>query len=285
MNSCVNPAACGDIIDGMSGRFDRARLEREMRAAQRKAEQDIRRQMQTAEREYKREVDRVSRENQRRVDEHNRKVDAENKRRVEAHNREVDRVNRENKRRVDEHNRKADRHNQAVIDDLNKRLRAASSGPRYTAGEEALADRVQQALAEQPAREFDAFLSYARIDGSEVGGALRGELEILGVSVWFDEVAIVPGKSQARQMDQGLQRARAGIAVLTPAYLAGRFWTERELGALLHKDTLIPVLHNVTFEQVKEYSGILPDLAGFETSRDSVEVIAQKIAAAVLGPE
>ena len=70
--------------------------------------------------------------------------------------------------------------------------------------------------------------------------------------------------------------------LLTPAYIAGRFWTERELGALHHKQTLIPVLHGVTFKDVAEYSGILPDLAGFETARDSVEVIAQKIAAAVV---
>jgi hypothetical protein len=42
------------------------------------------------------------------------------------------------------------------------------------------------------------------------------------------------------------------------------------------------VLDGVTFEQVAEYSGILPDLAGFETERDSLEAIAQKIAAAVL---
>lgn len=41
------------------------------------------------------------------------------------------------------------------------------------------------------------------------------------------------------------------------------------------------MLHRVTFDQVAEYSGILPDLAGFQTSRDSVKVIAQKIAAAV----
>jgi hypothetical protein len=254
-----------------------------MRAAQRKAEQEWRRQVQQAEREINREIDRVNRENQRRVDQHNRKVDAENKRRVDAYNRDVDRTNRENQRRVDEHNRKADRHNQSVIADLNRQLRAASTGPRYTVAEEGLADRVQHAVAQQAEREVDAFLSYARIDGSEIGGALREQLESLGVSVWFDEVAIVPGKSQARQMDQGLQRARAGIAVLTPAYLAGRFWTERELGALLHKDTLIPVLHGVTFDEVKEYSGILPDLAGFETARDSIGVIAQKIAAAVVG--
>lgn len=48
------------------------------------------------------------------------------------------------------------------------------------------------------------------------------------------------------------------------------------------QETLIPVLHNVTFEQVAEYSGILPDLAGFETARDSVQDIAAKIAAAIL---
>jgi D-alanyl-D-alanine carboxypeptidase len=61
-----------------------------------------------------------------------------------------------------------------------------------------------------------------------------------------------------------------------------RFWTERELGALLSKETLIPVLHNVTFEGVKQYSGILPDLAGFTTAQVSIADIAKKIAAAVL---
>lgn len=276
--------------------FDRARWEREIREAQRRAEQEARRAAQQWEREVNREIDRVNRENQRRVheynrgvDEHNRRVAAdwnraaqEEQRRVDAHNREVDRVNRENARRLNEYNRKAHARNQNLVGELNRQLRAASSGPRYTIPEQALADRVQLALAEVSDREFDAFVSYARIDAAEVGSALTQELQAQGATVWFDEVAIVPGKSQARQMDIGLQRARAGVAVLTPAYLAGRFWTERELGALLHKETLIPVLHGVTFDQVKEYSGILPDLAGFETSRDSIGVIAQKIAAAIL---
>lgn len=86
-------------------------------------------------------------------------------------------------------------------------------------------------------------------------------------------------------MDQGLRKARSGIALLTPAYLAGRFWTERELGALLGKSTLIPVLHQVTFDDVKEFSGILPDLAGFTTASDSVDEIAEEITAAVLVTE
>jgi hypothetical protein len=257
----------------MAQGFDAARFNREMRDAQRKAQAA-----------YKREVERVNRE----VAAYNRKVDQHNQR-------EIDRVNRENQRSADAHNRKVDQHNQrelrrvnahnqAAVADLNHRLRTASPGPRYTVEEQSLADRVQQAAAQRDDREWDTFLSYARIDGASAGGELRRHLEALGVRVWFDEIAITPGKSQALQMDKGLQKARAGVVLLTPAYLVGRFWTERELGALLHKEMLIPVLHGVTFDQVAEYSGILPDLAGFETSRDTVEVIAEKIAAAVVGP-
>lgn len=269
----------------MATRFNRAQFESQLRAAQRKAENDFR----AAQRRAQAEVDRINRENQRRVDEYNRKARQHNanvvasaNRQIDAHNREIARVNAHNTQ-VNASNARADAQNRSTVAALNSRLRSASGGsPRYTPGEQALADRVHEQATRFPDREWDAFLSYARIDGAEVAVQLRNALTELGVSVWFDEIAITPGKSQALQMDQGLRTARCGVALLTPAYLTGRFWTERELGALLGKSTLIPVLHNVTFEEVAEYSGILPDLAGFETRRDSVEVIAEKIAAAVL---
>ena len=260
---------CGRL-EGTPQRFNRAQFEQQVRAAQRRAQQDVQRRVDA----YNREVDRVNRENQRRVDEHNRKVAQHNQSVIDAYNRDVGRVN--------ERNRRVGARNRAVIADLARQLRSASTqGPRYTVRERELAERVQSAVTTLDDREYDAFLSYARIDGAVVGEELRSELERLGATVWFDAVAIQPGKSQALQMDRGLRSARCGIALLTPAYLTGRFWTERELGALLHKDTLIPVLHGVTFEDVAQYSGILPDLAGFETSRDEIQTIAEKIAAAI----
>ncbi len=254
-------------------------LENQLRQAQRQAEAHLKRQIDEYNRrvdQHNREVERAHREQQRKIDDYNRRAEAHNRQLLEAHNRNVQRVNA--------HNAKVDAQKNAAIGELGRRLAIASSTPRpvYTVQEQALADRVQGAISQLQRRECDVFLSYARIDGAVVGDELRRALEALGISVWFDEVAIQPGKSQALQMDRGLQKARAGIALLTPAYLAGRFWTERELGALLHKDTLIPVLHEVTFDDVAQYSGILPDLAGFETVRDSVETIAQKIAHAVL---
>lgn len=244
----------------MATRFNANEYKRKVRAAQRRMERQI-----------KREVDRVNRANKAAVDSYNRKARAQNQKVIADHN-----------ARVRTHNRRADAHNKRVIEDINRRLRSTSSTVRYTETERRLADRVHEAVGLIDPREYDAFLSYARIDGADVAAELRTCLEGLGVAVWFDEIAIVPGHSQSLQMDAGLRRARAGIALLTPAYLTGRFWTERELGALLCKETLIPVLHNVTFEDVRRYSGILPDLAGFTTVKDTVPEIAEKIAAAIL---
>lgn len=243
---------------------------RQLRAAQRQAEQQAKREMQRIQRQVDAANKKAVAGLNRQVDAHNRKAEAHNLKVIADHNRQVA-----------DHNRRADAHNQKVIKEINRRLAAASRPQvRYTAEDAALVERVQEAIVLDD-RDYDVFLNYARIDGAEVAGELCRHLQDLGIRVWFDEIAIQPGKSQSLQMDHGLRKARAGVALLTPAYLTGRFWVERELGALLSKETLIPVLHKVTFTDVKQYSGILPDLAGFETARDTVFDIAAKIAAAV----
>lgn len=248
--------------------MSRSQFERQVREAQRKAQRDL-----------QREIGRVNRANKKAVDDYNRAVERRNER-------EINRVNRENKkaindynRKVDQHNREANRHNQKMVDDITRQLTAGTRRTvSYRPSEQVLVERVQGAIDFDDGHEYDVFLSYARIDGEAVASELAQALEALGVRVWFDAVAIQPGKSQSLQMDAGLRKASAGIAILTAAYLAGRFWTQRELGALLNKPTLIPVLHGVTFDDVKEYSGILPDLAGFTTDEDAVSMIAEKIA-------
>lgn len=115
----------------MARAFDAAKFNREMRAVQRRAEGQL-----------KREIGRVNRNNQRRADAYNRKVDKNNKKVVADYNRRVNNVNA---------------HNRSVIAELNRQLRAASSGPRYTADEQALADRVQGAVAQHDDRKWDTF--------------------------------------------------------------------------------------------------------------------------------
>lgn len=255
----------------MATQFNRVQFQSKMRAAQRKLDQATR------------DAQRKLEQERRRVAQHNQRLAQERQRQVRAYAKEVDRVNAHNQT-VNTHNRAVDRKNRAALEQMRRQLRSASSARevRYTDSERVLVDRVHQGILKYPDKEYDAFISYARIDGAAVGELLHECLEQHGLEVFFDEVAMQPGKSQSRQLDHALRRAQCGIALLTPAYLTGRFWTERELGALLHKETLIPVLHNVTFDDVANYSGILPDLHGFETSRDEVEIIADKIAAAIL---
>ncbi|GHJ12233.1 toll/interleukin-1 receptor domain-containing protein [Micromonospora sp. AKA38] len=251
--------------------FSASEFNRRLRQAQQDLNRQLRAAQQQAEREMKRQLAAANRE-----------IMAEN-RKVEAHNRKV--INDHN-RAVDQHNRRADAHNKRVLDEINRRLVAASQPQvqvRYTPAEQELVDRVHAALPVGN-REHDLFCSYARIDGEAVTDELHSGLTSLGLDVWRDKAEMKPGKSMARQLDNGLRLARAGIVVLTPAYLAGRFWTERELGALLHKDTVIPVLHNVTFADVKEYSSFLGDMVGFDTAEDSIEEIAAKIASALIDP-
>jgi hypothetical protein len=256
------------------------RLQREAREQQRKIDQyhrNVERAQKKTVDDFNREVRKINAANQaqvKAVNEYNRKIAERNKanfQRVQTFNSEVNRQNTQN-----------DNNSKRLLSDIKQQLRSPSSSIRYTPTEERLADRVYEAVSKSDSREYDVFLSYAKIDGYETASKLRDELEKLEISVWFDEVAIIPGKSQSLQMDSGLKKAIAGIAVLTPAYLAGRFWTERELGVLLNKEILIPVLKGCTFEDVKEYSGILPDLAGFVIDLDeTVETVALKIAPAV----
>lgn len=225
-------------------RFTQGQLNSRMRAAQRKGENDARRLHRELERKITTATNKLQRD-----------------------------VERDLRREVNR-----------LVAQLNKPVRVtspATPGLNFSPTEHEVAERVRAAVATRPDRQYDFFCSYAKLDGYETARAVCDNLESLGASVWFDDDAMKVGRSMSRAMDLGLARSRAGIVVVTPAYLAGRFWPERELGALLHKDIVVPVLHNVTFEQLGDVSPFLADTKGFTTAGEDPAGIAAKIFAAV----
>lgn len=127
----------------------------------------------------------------------------------------------------------------------------------------------------------DVFLCHAWDDRKESAKELHDILESKGVSVWFSEKDVLLGSSLLREIDKGLVKSRVGIVLVTPLFLKrikGEGIADKELSALLARDLLIPIVHNTTYDELREVSPLLGSRSGLSTKEDSMEDIALKLA-------
>lgn len=127
----------------------------------------------------------------------------------------------------------------------------------------------------------DVFLCHAWDDRKDAAKELNDLLESKGVSVWFSEKDVLLGSSLLREIDKGLAKSRVGIVLVTPSFLKrvkGEGIADKELSALLARDLLVPIVHNTTFEDLREVSPLLGSRSGLSTIEQSMEVVAAKLA-------
>ncbi len=127
----------------------------------------------------------------------------------------------------------------------------------------------------------DVFLCHAWDDRRGVAKELHDLLEARGVSVWFSEKDVVLGTSLLREIDKGLAKSRVGIVLVTPSLLTrlqGESIADKELSALLVRDLLVPIVHNTTYEALREVSPLLGSQSGLSTSETSIIEVAEKLA-------
>lgn len=127
----------------------------------------------------------------------------------------------------------------------------------------------------------DVFLCHAWDDRKGAAKELYDTLESKGVTVWFSEKDVPLGSSLLREIDKGLTKSRIGIVLVTPAFLErikGEGIADKELSALLARDLLVPIVHNTTFENLREVSPLLGSRSGLSTIEESMEDVAAKIA-------
>ena len=89
------------------------------------------------------------------------------------------------------------------------------------------------------------------------------------------------GKPFMREIDKGLARSRAGLVLITPKFLErieNGGVSDIELSELLARNLLIPVVHGITWPEVRKVSPLLASRNGLDTAEDSMEVVAVKIA-------
>ncbi len=139
---------------------------------------------------------------------------------------------------------------------------------------------VEVKAAEQPDLR-DAFLCHAWDDRQGVAKQLHDLLEAAGVKVWFSEKDLGLGVPMMRAIDKGLAASRIGLVLVTPALLARlpkESVADKELSALLAGNRLVPIVHNTTYEALRNVSPLLASRSGLDTAEDSMAVVAAKIA-------
>lgn len=127
----------------------------------------------------------------------------------------------------------------------------------------------------------DVFLCHAWDDRKYAAKELHDLLEEKGVSVWFSEKDVLLGSSLLREIDKGLVKSRVGIVLVTPLFLKrikGEGVADKELSALLARDLLVPIVHDTTYEELREVSPLLGSRSGLSTIEESMEEIAAKLA-------
>lgn len=127
----------------------------------------------------------------------------------------------------------------------------------------------------------DVFLCHAWDDRKGAAKELHDMLDAKGVSVWFSEKDVLLGSSLMREIDKGLVKSRVGIVLVTPLFLKriqGEGIADKELSALLARDLLVPIVHNTTYDELRDVSPLLGSRSGLSTIEDTMEEVASKLA-------
>jgi hypothetical protein len=127
----------------------------------------------------------------------------------------------------------------------------------------------------------DVFISYASEDKEAIARPLAEHLRAHGYSVWFDDYELEIGDSLRAKIDDGVRHSRVGVVILSRAFFQKQ-WPRRELDGLTarqiagEENVILPVLHNIGFDDVRSYSLPLADLVAARSS-DGVKAIGDRV--------
>jgi hypothetical protein len=133
--------------------------------------------------------------------------------------------------------------------------------------------------------EHDVMISYSHADSKAVAEELYEELTAYGLDVWYDGVNLNIGDSIQSSVDKALNKSNHAVVLISPSYFEGM--SHMELGGLvqIHNDSshnvLLPVLHQMSFEELKEESPSLAGIIGTEISEDNVDEVTAELYSAI----
>jgi len=128
--------------------------------------------------------------------------------------------------------------------------------------------------------QWDFFICHASEDKELVAIPIYQALAKQNYQVWLDKFTLKLGDRLRQKIDEGLRNSRYGIVILSPNFFAKR-WPQEELDGLFAleqdgKKRILPVWHNIDYEDICKFSPILAGRLGVKTSA-GMKIVVDKI--------
>lgn len=127
-------------------------------------------------------------------------------------------------------------------------------------------------------KQYDVFISHANKDKSDYVDLLYMSLKKLGINIFYDTEVLSWGDNWKKVILDGTESSEFAIIVISENFF-DREWTEKELNEFLKKQNssgqkiVLPLLHNISLEQLKAKYPALGDIQVIDTQRYSKEEI------------
>ena len=127
-------------------------------------------------------------------------------------------------------------------------------------------------------KKYDLFISHANSDKIAYVRGLHEALARLGINIFYDEESIEWGDKWKERILEGTATSEFAIIVISSSFF-GREWTERELHEFMQRQNdsgqkiILPLLFDVTQEQLKTVYPHLADIQCIETEKHTVDSI------------
>nr|MBD5378199.1 TIR domain-containing protein [Bacteroides sp.] len=162
------------------------------------------------------------------------------------------------------------------------KLQLLSSSVRTVQHEQSKINQAFPLLDVRLDESYDVFISHASDDKATYVDGLVDALTTRGIKVWYDKNQIAWGNSIRQSIDDGLKKSKYAIIVLSEHYMR-KYWTSREFNAIFAKEsiygqTILPIWHNITKDQVISYSPMLLDINALNSAVLTVDEIAEAFA-------
>ena len=161
-------------------------------------------------------------------------------------------------------------------------------GNAYTAVDSEFGHRGTQQYESRPVHGQPlAFISHDSRDKTDIALPLALMLKERNCPVWYADFSLRVGDSLRESIERGLKETRKCILILTPNFLKNEGWTKREFNSVFtrelleKKNVILPVWHEVTQQQVYDYSPSLADKYALIWSAEQKEDVASKLQRAV----